>query len=67
MNFNFVRLPELDYDLKSVTIEGSRRYATPEGKIYPSVTTILSHSTDKTYLIEWRKRVGEEQIGRAHV
>ena len=34
MNFNFVRLPELDYDLKSVTIEGSRKYTTPEGKIY---------------------------------
>lgn len=64
MNFNFVKLPELDYDLKSVTIEGSRKYTTPEGKIYPSVTTILSHSTDKSYLIEWRKRVGEEQANR---
>jgi len=64
MNFNFVKLPELDYDLKSVTIEGSRKYTTPEGKIYPSVTTILSYSTDKTYLIEWRKRVGEEQANR---
>ena len=64
MNFNFVKLPELDYDLKSVTIEGSRKYTTPEGKNYPSVTTILSHSTDKSYLIEWRKRVGEEQANR---
>lgn len=64
MHFNFVKLPGLDFDLQSVTLEGSRKYTTPEGKIYPSVTTILSHSTDKTFLFEWRKRVGEEEANR---
>ena len=64
MSFNFVKLPALDFDLQSVTVEGSRKYTTPEGKIYPSVTTILSHSTDKTFLFEWRKRVGEEEANR---
>lgn len=64
MHFNFVKLPGLDFDLQSVTVEGSRKYTTPEGKIYPSVTTILSHSTDKTFLFEWRKRVGEEEANR---
>ena len=64
MHFNFVKLPGLDFDLQSVTVEGSRKYTTPEGKIYPSVTTILSHSTDKTSLFEWRKRVGEEEANR---
>ena len=64
MHFNFVKLPGLDFDLQSVTVEGSRKYTTPEGKIYPSVTTILSHSTDKTFLFEWIKRVGEEEANR---
>jgi len=64
MSFNFVQLPELDFDLCSVTEDGSRKYMTPEGKSYPSVTTILSHSTDKSFLIKWRKRVGEEEANK---
>jgi len=64
MSFNFVKLPELDFDLGSVTEDGSRKYTTPEGKVYPSVTTILSHSTDKSFLIKWRKRVGEEEANK---
>ena len=64
MHFSFVKLPELDFDLGSVTEDGSRKYTTPEGKVYPSVTTILSHSTDKSFLFEWRKRVGEEEANK---
>jgi len=64
MHFSFVKLPGLDFDLKSVTADGSRKYTTPEGKVYPSVTTILSHSTDKSFLFEWRKRVGEEEANK---
>ena len=64
MSFNFVKLPELDFDLGSVTEDGSRKYTTPEGKSYPSVTTILSHSTDKSFLVKWRKRVGEEEANK---
>ena len=64
MHFSFVKLPGLDFDLKSVTVEGSRKYTTPEGNSHPSVTTILSHSTDKSFLIKWRKRVGEEESNK---
>jgi genome maintenance exonuclease 1 len=64
MSFNFVQLPELDFDLCSVTEDGSRKYMTPEGKSYPSVTTILSHSTDKSFLVKWRKKVGEEEANK---
>ena len=64
MSFNFVKLPELDFDLGSVTEDGSRKYTTPEGKVYPSVTTILSHSTDKSLLVKWRKKVGEEEANK---
>jgi ATP-dependent exoDNAse (exonuclease V) beta subunit len=64
MNFRHVKLSELDFDLASVTTEEGRRYTTPEGNVYPSITTVLSHSTDKTHLFEWRKRVGDEEANR---
>ena len=35
-----------------------------ENKLKPSVTTILSSTKDMTHLIEWRKRVGEENAKR---
>jgi len=38
-----------------------RVYVTPDGDKLPSVTTILDKTKDKTHLIEWRKRVGEEK------
>lgn len=37
-----------------------RVYNTPDGKKYPSVTTVLSKMSDKSSLDEWRSRVGEE-------
>ena len=39
----------------------SRSYLTPDGEALPSVTTILSRTKDKTFLKEWRARVGEKQ------
>jgi len=62
--FNYVKLPELQFELKQINAESGRRYNTPNGNSYPSITTVLSHSTDKTFLIEWRKRVGEEEANR---
>jgi len=64
VNFNHVKLESLDFDLKSVTGDGSRKYTTPDGKVYPSVTTVLGHNKDLTKLFEWRKRVGEEEANR---
>jgi genome maintenance exonuclease 1 len=62
--FNYVKLPELEFELKQINAESGRRYSTPNGNKYPSITTILSHSTDKSFLIEWRKRVGDEEANR---
>jgi ATP-dependent exoDNAse (exonuclease V) beta subunit len=62
--FNYVKLPELQFELKQINAETGRRYNTPSGNSYPSITTVLSHSTDKTFLIEWRKRVGDEEANR---
>jgi genome maintenance exonuclease 1 len=41
-----------------------RVYLTPDGEKTPSVTTILSSTKDQTHLIEWRKRVGEENAAQ---
>jgi genome maintenance exonuclease 1 len=51
-------------ELERVVIDGARHYITPEGKKYKSVTTILSEKSDKTHLIEWRKRVGEAEANK---
>ena len=31
---------------------------------YPSITTVLSKTSDKSSLVAWRKRVGEEQASK---
>ena len=46
------------------TINGERKYATPDGEKLPSVTTILSATTPqekKQALQEWRNRVGHKK------
>lgn len=50
--------------LDRIEDSGPRLYQTPDGARVPSVTTILSQTGDKTALIEWRKRVGEEEANR---
>lgn len=61
--FEFVKLPELDFDLKAVTTQSGRVYLTPSDQKYPSVTTVLS-AYGKKALFEWRKRVGEEEANK---
>lgn len=48
-------------DLESITTEAGRFYTTPDGKKYPSVTTVIGSNSDKTWLFEWQKRVGKEK------
>ena len=54
---------QFQYPELSRTSNGSRRYLVA-GKRLPSVTTILDACTDKTWLIEWKKRVGEVEAKR---
>lgn len=42
------------------TTESGRKYFTPEGNAYPSVTTVLS-ILGKESIQKWRKKVGEEE------
>lgn len=43
--------------------EVGRKYFTPEGNAYPSITTVLS-ILGKDVIQEWRARVGEEEANR---
>ena len=43
---------------------GQRQYVGESNKPVPSVTTILGDTGDKTALIAWRKRVGDEEANR---
>jgi hypothetical protein len=58
-NHDIIDLPKL------VRLDGEvRHYMTPTGEKYPSVTTVLDKTSDKSHLIAWRKRVGEEEANR---
>ena len=52
---NPVELPELS----TKNINRKRFYQTPDGKLYPSITTVLQRRKMQG-LMEWRKRVGED-------
>lgn len=55
--FNYVKI-------NKETIDGSRKYATPDGEKLPSVTTILDatkSAESKKALMEWRNRVGHKR------
>ena len=58
-NHNLLEVPSL----KTVTTEKGRRYLTPDGKQYPSVTTILAHK-NKPFIKQWRKRVGKKEADK---
>ena len=44
-------------------VDGVRRYVTPTGEKYPSVTTVLAEY-GKEGILEWRKKVGEEKANQ---
>ncbi len=61
----FKHVPAFDLpDLTAEMTDRGRFYSTPEGKKYPSVTTILGAGGDHTWLDEWKERVGEEEVKR---
>ena len=45
--------------LETKTVDRKRFYVTPEGKEYPSITTVLS-PRNKEGLMKWRKKVGND-------
>lgn len=63
VNFKHTQIPGLGFDLEANTTKEGRKYLTPDGKAYPSITTVLS-TFNKKALFEWRARVGEEEANR---
>ena len=57
--FRFKHIETDLLELKTKTIDRKRYFITPEGKEYPSITTVLSNR-GKEGLFEWRNRVGHE-------
>jgi hypothetical protein len=51
-------------EIEAVYDDGKRFYKTPNGEIYPSVTTVISKKFGTHHLDEWKKRVGEEEANR---
>ena len=64
--FNHKFVPTVE--LTTETIDGQRHYVLPDGVTkLKSVTTIIGERTDKTALLEWKKRVGEEEAQKISV
>lgn len=65
MRKTFNYRPVEPLNLKTEMIEGQRFYSLPDGvSKLKSVTTLLGEKLDNTGLLEWRKRVGEEEANR---
>jgi genome maintenance exonuclease 1 len=61
--FNYCPPVDLQ-DLQSTTLpDGQRYYMLPDGTRLPSVTTVLG-AQKKQSILEWRKRVGEEEANK---
>jgi len=63
MAFTHIGLPDDLPNLKSVSHSRKRYYLSPEGTIFPSMTTVLG-DLKKDVILKWRQRVGEEEANR---
>ena len=61
MDFKHLNLHNFP-ELKATTTKEGRRYQVDD-TFYPSVTTVIGHSKKKS-IMEWRKRVGEDEANR---
>ena len=61
--FRFKKVEPL-VPLAETQVEGKRWYVTPYQQCYPSMTTVLDATTDKSALKAWRERVGEAEAER---
>ena len=61
MSFCHVNVELIEYP--RVDVNGIRHYQIGH-KCYPSITTVLGCTADKSHLTEWKKRVGEKEANR---
>ncbi len=49
-------------EMTAKMVDGKRLYSTPDGKFYPSITTVIgSNAKKQAGLAKWRARVGKEK------
>lgn len=63
MSKTFTHKPVQLTEMESVTTDSGRKYKTPEGVNYPSITTVLSILSRES-IAKWRKRVGEAEANK---
>ena len=61
--FTFLDHLKEEVDLEAQTIDGTRFYKVPSGKMYPSITSVTSFY-NRDVFINWRKKVGEEKANK---
>lgn len=54
-------------DLDTSSINGMRYYHVDDARAFPSITTILSNSGDKSWLEAWRNKIGHEEAERIRI
>jgi genome maintenance exonuclease 1 len=65
MSIPFVRRYDYPTLERNTQANGTRHYTCPQtGKPLASVTTVLDQTSDKSGLLEWRKRVGDKEADR---
>jgi genome maintenance exonuclease 1 len=60
----FKHYPVESVVLSSEDTPSGRYYILPDGSRFKSVTTLLGERTDKSGLVAWREKVGEEEANR---
>ena len=61
--FTFLDHLKEEVDLEAQTIDGTRFYKVPSGKMYPSITSVTSFYNREVF-VKWRKRVGDAEANR---
>jgi len=50
--------------IEQINAEDFRRYRVPSGKLYPSQSSVVGAIQDKSFLEDWKKRIGEKEAKR---
>lgn len=61
-NFTHLPLPDIT-ELETKVVDGQRLYETPDGELYPSVTTVLKDLSAEG-IAAWRAKVGNDVANR---
>ena len=62
VDFNHVGLPkELPDLIEKTSSTGFRTYETPDGNLYPSVTTVISNVLTSIGIDQWKKKIGQDK------